>query len=220
LAAVSLPSHTPDHAGAWIPLDEAAVALGLSQQTLWHRLQDLRVDVRSIERDGRQVSALPRTDLPRLASEASPRARGAPQEGTPARGAPPTGFDVAHPQRSLWQQLRELEIQRDQLDFELRIVRTQLTDMRARAQQAEESARDLRAGLADARSDADQWRERFESHRVESSRLAATLGAEIERRESLERQLARLIEIEKARERYCDRLEARLHPLRRLARGA
>jgi chromosome segregation ATPase len=211
------PADDPD---AWMLLDEAAGALRVSQQTLWSRLVDHGVDVRRIERDGRSASVIARADLERLsASAASSAAASVAARPTPtARPAEPIALQRRP--RSLWQQLRELESHRDQLDFELRVVRGQLGDSRARAQHAVESVRVLREDLARAREQTETWRARCEPLQADVARDAATLAHERDRRASVERQLAMLIEIEEARERYCDRLEQRLNAPLRYRRGA
>lgn len=212
--------------GAWIALEDAAAALKLSQQTLWQRLREMRIEVRRVELGGRQLSAVRQIDLAKMSGRDSDALDAAPTWSDLER--PPAEHEVqlresdAAP-RSLWQQLRELELQRDQLEFELRVVRTQLGDSRGRAQQAEESARalrgeleDARAGLNEARGEAERRREQFEALKSEHAGTVAAHSIERDRAASLERQMTKLIEIEKARERYCDQLEAKLQ----LRRGA
>jgi hypothetical protein len=212
----------------WVTLEDAATALHLSQQALWQRLQELQVDVRRIELGGRQVSGLSGADLARLGAPASgeravartPRGSNGARAARAEPAIAPRGEDAENEPPSLWQKLREFETQRDQLGFELHIVRTQLADALARAQQVEEAQRALHGEIERARADLEAARAEIEARRVQSDRLAAeridaqsARDAAQQRLAATERRLAKLIEVESARERYCDRLEQRLRSL-------
>jgi len=216
----------------WVTLEDAAAALKLSQQALWHRLQELRVDVRRIEVGGRQVSGLSSGDLARLGANGGASGNGERHVSQPVHGsngaaaahrepaAAPRADNAQVEQPSLWGQLREFERQRDQLGFELHIVRTQLADARARAQQVEESSRVMREEFEHARVDLEAARAETECARAQYAGLAAERAAAQSARDAahehaaaMEREMTQLLEIEKASERYCDRLEQRMRSL-------
>lgn len=226
---MSTPATNPAPAGdaqAWVSLENAAWALQLSRQGLWHRLQELHVEILRIAHDGRRISAISRDDLQLLARSEAEARPAAPRDEPVCASKPPPPDDAglgsapAAVSRSLWQQLRELERRSDQSEFELRVSRVQLADTRERAGRAEDALRAVRSDLEAERSELDELRQLQEPLKAEIARLMARLDLELEHSSSLERQMNRLVEVEQARERYCDRLEQRLHAPRRYARGA
>src|SRR5882672_6397065 len=201
----------------WVTLEDAAAALKLSQQALWHRLQELRVDVRRIEVGGRQVSGLSSGDLARLGANGGASGNGERHVSQPVHGS--NGAAAAHrePAAAPRADNAQVEQQRDQLGFELHIVRTQLADARARAQQVEESSRVMREEFEHARVDLEAARAETECARAQYAGLAAERAAAQSARDAahehaaaMEREMTQLLEIEKASERYCDRLEQRM----------
>jgi len=197
-------------------LDDAARALDVSSQALWKRMESQGRPARRFEIDGRMVSCVRCQDLGfPLASVPE-----APNVATTAAESRATTSGVQTP---LWEQLRDLEASREELEEHVRQLRAALQHEFERAELERADRRRIDVEMEDLHT------RLVLAEQAQAAAVCGQRAAERERdrvrieledvRADNERRIRELLvaaKLEAARERYCDRLEHEL----RLLKGA
>ena len=189
-------------AGESLTLARACEILGLSRRELWQHVRAGRLTASQSRAGGPHEASVPKAQVLALGGAL----------GRLAEPSAPAEPEVLSGR--LWEEVRDLEVQRDRSSFELRVLAGQLRDLRGQLELAEESRRIALLRLGGVEADLDRELEerpereelalRLQKLGAESAELARELGAlraEAARAESARQQaLAELARVQSLRE--------------------